>query len=147
MIPDPFSALDIVVPGDKALSEDMDFTAYAESFDPALIKEREGERAARFNVRPMRATFMSEEIHAEPSESKQRSLAFRACCHRVVLGDGTVLEVDRKKLRDGRYGARIAPAEWWDQVCDAVGIHHAYSAAVFGILRSSIPKAAKSPLG
>lgn len=129
---------------DPALDDSMDVRAYEQTRDPALIKERTGMRAVRYDLSALDVVFVAEHIDSRLSPSAMQKAAFLASCHVFTDASG---ERHVAKTKPGAYGQPIADDDWFRKVAAVCGLFGVYELGSVAWLRSRLPLVAASPLG
>lgn len=141
----PLKAVAINAFAREALSPEMDFAKYEETRDESLILERDGMKAPRFTLKPLRKVLVAETIDTAETRTLRSIFAFQYACHEVDLGDGTVMRPDKSELNQGLYGHQVASYEWVDRVADAVGLQSVYEMGDLAVQRSRLKAGATGP--
>lgn len=120
---DPFAPIDVVSITDPSVTfaSPEARAEYVRTRDPSLWKPVANGRAAVFTLRPLTGP---EAVRLEAFELGAKVLlAFRACCVRVVLPDGAVIE---SKPEGGYTLGPLAPESWVTEIAAKVGPRRVY---------------------
>lgn len=128
---------------DPALDDKMDFEKYADTRDPSLIKEKDGQRATRFELTPLDAIFCAEYVDSKLTIPQQNMMAFLASCHAYTLPSGNVVRAD---VKVGAYGQPMASMEWAREVAARFGITTMYELGHVTWTRTRLPVEGALPL-
>jgi hypothetical protein len=130
---------------DPALADDMDFKAYDERRDPALIKLKPGMTPTYFHVQQLKRLFVMDQIDTLAAWSQQFKLAFNAACHRVEPPGKPAMTPDEWVNEKGSV-PRIADDSWIEQFDEDYDMQVVYEVGAFAIKRARLPKKAHAPL-
>jgi hypothetical protein len=119
---------------------------YCEDRDEAKLSFREGCQPDWIEVQPIPRTQLP--LLDSLFDQEQRWVrAFAIACHRIVCGDGTVIECPAEQLAPSGRDAKAASEEWiYGEVFDRIGMLGIYEVGQVAIARAKLPKGARGPL-
>jgi hypothetical protein len=129
----------------EALDPSMDFAKYAETRDPALIKEKPGMRAPRFNISPIKRVPFIENIDTCSTHVVKCEVAFAWACHEIDKGDGNSLKPDAADITTMPNGTKVAGGEWIEKVADEFGVPAIYEVGHVIYQRAKLKAGAAGP--
>lgn len=127
---------------DPALADDMDLKTYDDTRDPALIREKPGHTAARFELSPLDAMFVAEHIDSARSDSMRQMNAFLASCHAYTKPTGERVSA---KVTPAAYGQAVADVEWVREIASQFGMSTVYELGALAWFRTRLPRSAEAP--
>jgi hypothetical protein len=119
---------------------------YLEDRDPAKLAFKDGCAPDWIEVQPIPRTQIP--LLDSLFEDEQRWVrAFAIACHRIVCGDGSVIECPPEQLAPSGKDAKMAGEEWvYGEVFDRIGMHGIYEVGQLALARCKLPRGAAGPL-